>query len=127
MSQAAEPQAEAKTYTGGCHCGAVKYEVTTKLDSLMDCNCSHCSKNGFVLAFVQPEAFKLLSGEDAQTMYQFNTKKLSHPFCQTCGVHSYGWGPGHEPGSTMYYANARCLDDVDVGVLPIGHYDGKSK
>jgi hypothetical protein len=32
--------AEKKTYTGGCHCGEVRFEVTADLSSVVSCNCS---------------------------------------------------------------------------------------
>ena len=43
---------EKKTYAGGCHCGKVRYEVTTELTKVMSCNCSICSKKGHLLTFV---------------------------------------------------------------------------
>jgi len=61
-----------KAYTGGCHCGKVRYEVTMDLKAGMTCNCSHCIKKGFILNFVPENQFKLLSGKDNLTEYRFN-------------------------------------------------------
>jgi hypothetical protein len=117
--------AEAKTYAGGCHCGKVRYEVTTELGRVISCNCSICSRKGHLLTFVSEGAFKLLSGGDATTDYQFNRHNIHHLFCSTCGISSYGWGTG-KSGDKMYSINVRCLDDVDVSALTVTMVDGKS-
>ena len=116
---------EMKTYTGGCHCGKVRYEVTTDLARVMDCNCSICSKKGHVLTFVPAEQFKLLAGADAVSMYQFNKHVVDHTFCASCGVSSYNSGRNRE-GVAMYAINLRCVDGVDVASLDVQHVDGKS-
>lgn len=112
-------------YTGGCHCEAVRYEVEVDLSSTMVCNCSHCSKRGFVLAFVPGENFTLIRGGDNLTEYRFNTKKLEHLFCKTCGVESFARGTDRE-GKPTVMVNVRCLDDVDLAELHPTEFDGKS-
>jgi hypothetical protein len=73
--------------TGGCHCKAVRYEVDVDLaQPVLECNCSHCQIKGFLLAFVPDSAMTVLSGQDNLTEYRFNTEKLQHLFCKTCGV-----------------------------------------
>ncbi|OGZ45249.1 MAG: aldehyde-activating protein [Candidatus Ryanbacteria bacterium RIFCSPHIGHO2_02_FULL_48_12] len=114
-----------KTYMGGCHCGAVRYKVETDLVKVISCNCSHCAKKGMLLAFVPSEQFRLLSGEDNLTDYQFNKKIIHHLFCSTCGVQSFSRGAGKD-GKEMVGINVRCLDDVDVESLMLTPFDGKS-
>jgi hypothetical protein len=116
---------ETKAYTGGCHCGKVRYEVQANLGQTMACNCSICSKSGTILTFVGADQFKLLSGEDALADYQFNKKHIHHRFCSTCGVRTFGDGTAPDGGS-MYAVNVRCLDDVDVDALTPQKFDGKS-
>ena len=118
------PMPESKTYGGGCHCGKVRYEVTTDLGRVISCNCSICSRKGHLLTFVGEDAFKLLSGADATTDYQFNKHVIHHLFCSTCGISSYGWGTGKD-GKKMFSINARCLDDVDLDKLEVSKFDGK--
>jgi hypothetical protein len=50
------------TYTGGCHCGKVRYEASVDLDRAMSCNCSRCAKLGWILTFTPAQNFKLVSG-----------------------------------------------------------------
>jgi hypothetical protein len=116
---------EAKTYTGGCHCGAVRYEVTTDLEKTMMCNCSLCGRAGWILVFAPAEQFTLMTGQDALTDYQFNKKIIHHPFCKHCGVRSFSRSvQGSEHPSVA--VNVRCLDDVDVSTLQPTLFDGKS-
>jgi hypothetical protein len=117
--------AEAKAYTGGCHCGKVRYRVTTDLDRVIRCNCSICSKKGYWLSFVPASDFELESGADALTDYQFNKLNIHHLFCSTCGIQSFGRGTGPD-GSEMVAVNVRCLDDVDLSKLAPTEFDGRS-
>lgn len=78
-----------------------------------------------LLAFVPSEQFRLLSGEDNLTDYQFNKKIIHHLFCSTCGVQSFSRGAGKD-GKEMVGINVRCLDDVDVESLMLTPFDGKS-
>jgi hypothetical protein len=117
---------EAKTYTGGCHCGAVRYEVQADLANVMQCNCSICSKRGLMLTFAGADQFKLLSGGDLLKDYQFNKKVIHHVFCPTCGVESFANGTRPGDGAKMVAVNVRCLDGVDLDVLKPKRFDGRS-
>jgi len=116
---------EMKTYAGSCHCGKVTYEVTTDLQRVNECNCSHCARKGFLLHFVAPEQFKLLSGEDALAEYQFHRKIIRHMFCKTCGVESFAYGK-RKDGTPLVAVNMRSLPDVDPKSLTLTFVDGKS-
>ena len=117
--------AEAKTYEGGCHCGNVRYEVEADIQQVMACNCSICQKRGSLLTGVPAASFRLTSGEDALTDYQFNNKVIHHLFCKTCGISSFSRGTGPD-GSEMAAINVRCLDGVDLDALTITPFDGAS-
>jgi hypothetical protein len=114
-----------KTYTGGCHCGEVRYEVTADINEVVDCNCSRCQKLGALWLFVNPECFALRAGEDSLADYQFNRKVIHHLFCQTCGIESFarGVGPGDQPTVAV---NVRCLDNIDLAKLKRMPFDGRS-
>lgn len=110
-------------YTGGCHCGAVTYEAEMELIKAITCNCSHCSKKGFILAFIPADQFTLFSGEDNLTLYEFNKKMIQHLFCKTCGVESFARGKGQE-GTPTAMINVRCLDNIDLNLLQISEFNG---
>lgn len=116
---------ESKTYSGGCHCGAVRYDVTMALGDVNACNCSMCSKAGTLLTFVPASAFTLKSGASDLTDYRFNTHGIEHLFCRVCGIKSFARGKMPD-GSAMVAVNARCLDGIDVESLSIKHVDGRS-
>ncbi len=116
-----------KTYTGGCHCSKIKYEVDIEnLKDVIDCNCSICSKRGWILTFVPAHAFRLIRGETDLTDYHFNKHLIHHLFCSTCGISSFTRGTGPD-GSDMVAINVRCLDDVTLDSLSISHFDGKNQ
>ncbi len=117
---------EAKTYAGSCHCGKVSYEVDIDLGQVLACNCSICGRTGSLMAFVPEASFRLATGGDAQTDYQFNKKNVHHLFCSTCGVRSFGYGTG-PGGAAMYMINVRCLEGVDQKSLSIKEVDGRSR
>jgi hypothetical protein len=115
----------AQTYTGGCQCGAVRYEVTADLDDTLTCNCSRCGRLGSILTFAPASSFKLLSGDGALTDYQFNRHAIHHLFCATCGIQSFARGTTPD-GTEMVAINARCLDGVDPAELSPRAVDGRS-
>lgn len=112
-------------HQGKCHCGTVTYEVEADINEVLECNCSHCYAKGMLLAFVPENQFSLLSGKENLTEYRFNKKQISHQFCKTCGVQSFGFG-SDESGNKMMAINARCLKDVDQYKLTVKPFDGKS-
>lgn len=111
-------------YTGGCHCGAVKFEVMApSKPDLIQCNCSICSKTGFLHLIVEADDFRLLSGEEDLVNYQFNTKTAKHYFCKHCGIKSFYVPRSHPNGFSVH---AGCLDDFDISEATIKPLDGKN-
>ena len=113
-----------RTYTGGCHCGDVRYETNSDLATVMACNCSICTKRGALWVFVKPEHFALRAGGEQLADYQFNQRIIHHLFCPVCGIESFARGKGPD-GSEMVAVNVRCLDEVDISALKLTPYDGK--
>jgi hypothetical protein len=111
-----------KSMSGGCHCGRVRFRVTAELSTVTLCNCSICTKKGFLHLIVPPAAFELLSGADALTTYRFNTGIARHIFCATCGVHPF-YVPRSDPDKID--VNVRCLDGVDIAALKPHLFDGR--
>ena len=107
---------------GGCHCGAVAFEVLTPDEvELVDCNCSMCAKTGFLHLIVPKERFRLLSGADKLTAYEFNTKTAKHLFCSVCGIKSFYVPRSHPDG---YSVNFRCLGSDAPRVANMKPFDG---
>lgn len=68
----------------------------------------------------------LQKGVEALTEYRFNTKKIGHQFCKTCGIEPFAYGETAE-GAPMVAVNVNCLDGVDPRALKSTHYDGRSR
>jgi hypothetical protein len=112
------------SYTGSCHCGAVTFTVDGDIPGeAMSCNCSHCRRKGFVLAFVPRETFTLDSGGDSLGEYRFASHRIAHQFCTACGCQPFAWGQG-PGGKEMASINLRCVPDADLVALTIHHHDG---
>jgi len=76
------------SYDANCHCGAVRYTVTThSLDTqkVARCNSSICTKNGYLLVYPARRDVVFHQGYDQLKSYQFGNKNVEHKFCPTCG------------------------------------------
>ncbi|MBS0198829.1 MAG: GFA family protein [Proteobacteria bacterium] len=117
---------------GSCHCQAVKYEATFDLSAGTNrCNCSICTKARAWFAFVRGDDFKLLSGEDLLSSYQWvppgrEHSVLTYRFCSKCGVRLFGTGDIPQMGGRFYALHIPTLDDADREALvnaPINYFD----
>jgi hypothetical protein len=112
-------------YEGSCHCQAVRFEVEADLAQVIECNCSHCSIKGLLLAFVPADRFTLLSGEGELTEYRFNKKVIAHLFCRRCGVEAFARGSDPKTGGATVAVNVRSLAGVDLETIVRAPFDGK--
>ena len=115
-----------QTYSGGCQCAKVRYEVQMDIGEVIACNCSRCERLGLLLAFTPATQFKLLSGDADLKTFEFNKHLIQHRFCSTCGVQSFAIGTHPKTGAKTAAINVRCLDDVDGNSLKVKQVDGKS-
>lgn len=118
-----------KTYRGSCHCGAITFQADIDLSQgTIKCNCSICRKARFWPAIVQPSAFRLLSGADDLTLYQFLRKVDEHFFCRHCGIRPFSTGKSPRWG-TFCAVNLTCLDDItdaELASTPVTFLDGRN-
>jgi hypothetical protein len=111
-------------HSGGCHCGRVRFEVEApaEIDALA-CNCSICSKSGFLHLIVPRSQFVLLKGSEFLSTYTFNTGTAKHLFCKVCGIKSF-YIPRSNPDG--YSVNVRCLDPADIARISVRAFDGQN-
>lgn len=111
------------THRGGCHCGAVRFEVEAPAELVVsECNCSICARSGYLHLIVPASRFRLLEGGNHLTTYTFGTKTAKHYFCKTCGIKSF-YVPRSNPDG--YSVNARCLDGTTIERMTIEPFDGQ--
>ena len=111
-------------HRGGCHCGAVKFEFDApKQIVVQDCNCSICSKTGFLHLIVPGARFRLLTAREALAEYTFNTGVARHLFCRTCGIKSF-YVPRSNPDG--FSVNLRCVDAGTFQTVTVEPFDGRN-
>ena len=64
---------------------------------------------------------RIVEGEADLTLYQFGTKTAKHYFCRHCGVQPFAH-PRIDP--SLWVVNLRCVDELDLGALEVGMFDG---
>ncbi len=113
------------TYSGRCHCGAVRFEIVSDLSDPLRCNCSICIRRGVVMVYVDSDAFALIAGSDDLVHYGFpNSPRRCHSFCRTCGIFPFFHSTWQ--GESSYGINVGCLEGVDPYQLSPKFVDGAS-
>lgn len=96
---------------GKCHCGSIKFSINTKIRDLRRCNCSMCSRKGFVMGTALIDELTITSGEKNLTSYKWNTKIAEHFFCKICGINTH-----HKRRSdpNQYGYNIGCIEGFEM-------------
>jgi hypothetical protein len=111
------------TYRGGCHCGQIAFEVAGPIEQAEECNCSICTKKGYLHWIVSRERFHLLTPAAQLATYTFNTGVAKHHFCPECGVAAF-YIPRSDPDKID--VNLRCVENVDLETLKKSRFDGRN-
>ena len=112
-------------YHGSCHCGRIAFDVEGELGQVMECNCSHCSRKGYLLWFLPREQLELATPEEGMGTYTFNKHVIRHRFCPQCGCAPFALGVKPD-GTPMAAINVRCLEGVELADLERVPVDGRS-
>ncbi len=99
---------------GWCHCGAVRFEIYGPIRDFRRCDCSIYRRKGAIMCAADKDQFKLVSGEEALGLYQWNTKTARHYFCRTCGIYTHHW----RRSRPEFGYNIGCIEGVDIRALP---------
>jgi hypothetical protein len=86
----------------------VRFRARAERLTAIRCNCSICTKKGYLHWIVPPEDFELLQGHDDCSTYRFNTEVARHTFCATCGIHPFYYPRSHPEHIDV---NVHCLDE----------------
>ena len=115
-----------RTFTGGCHCGMVRFECTSDLAMVTACNCSICTKKGLHFTFVPPASFQLRAGVELLKEYLFNKHAIRHQLCSDCGVDVFARGTKRD-GSEVVALNVSCIDGIELAKVAMTPIDGRNR
>ena len=108
-------------HEGSCHCGAIRFAITSDFPELTTCNCSMCKRRGALMVKVPVSEFELMAGADQLAEYRFHTETARHFFCRTCGIypfHRKRLAPDH------FGVNIACLHEFDHAGIPVRETNG---
>jgi hypothetical protein len=113
------------TYRGSCHCGRIAFEAGAEAEirRVVACNCSICTRKGYLHWIIPRARFRLLTDPSAMSTYCFNTEVAQHHFCPVCGVAPF-YVPRSDPDRID--VNVRCLEGVDPDGLEVERFDGQN-
>jgi hypothetical protein len=96
--------------TGGCLCGAVRFEVTEPLVSSGYCHCTRCQRRTGTAASpgarIAPGSLRVLAGEEHIRAYE-PAEGFAKVFCSACG-------------SSLW---SRSQEDPDIFSIRLGAFD----
>ena len=125
----------AETYTGSCHCGAIRFEADLDLtEGSNRCNCSYCAKVRAWFAFAKGETqFRLIDGSGVSE-YRWTPPgdpepHLTFTFCQTCGVRTFARGELESFGGIFHAIHVPTLDltPEQFARIPVRYINGRDR
>jgi hypothetical protein len=111
----------ATTFDGSCHCGAVRFRVQAAVTELTTCDCSLCRMRNALMLKVPEQHLRIVQGEEALTLYQWNPHRARHYFCKHCGIyvfHRKRAAPDH------FGVNVFCLAGFDPAAVAVRATEG---
>ncbi len=112
-------------YKGSCHCGRIRFEAEGDIGDVIECNCSHCSRKGYLLWFIPRAQLQLATPESDLSTYTFNKHVIQHHFCANCGCAPFGFGVAPN-GDATAAVNVRCIEGVELTELTRIPFDGRN-
>ena len=114
--------------TGGCSCGAIRYEIASFPLLLYTCSCTDCqNRSGSAFALNMPVAasgFRIVQGEPKPWRHVSPSGvPVISWFCGDCGGRLYGERPGR---AEIVNVRAGTLDDTSW-LVPAAHFFTRSQ
>jgi hypothetical protein len=124
--------------TGGCGCGAVRFEVSEPLISAVYCHCTRCQRRtgagAAASARVKPGSFRLVAGEEHVRVWA-PEGGFEKAFCAECGsalfardpqdhdnmgarLGTFDGDPGIRPSARQFTAYAAVWEPIPDDGLP---------
>jgi hypothetical protein len=116
-------QAAGMAHRVSCHCGRIVLEVAAELGTVYACNCSICTRSGFLHWYVEPDQVQLLSPSQLLSTYVYRSIGGGQHFCPSCGNAVFRTSTQYPPPLSV---NARCIEGIDIAALDIQPLDGRA-
>lgn len=105
-----------RSWTGGCACGAVRYETSNEPLVELHCQCLDCQKrsgtgHGSYVTFASRSEIAMTGETKAWRMVGDSGADKDHAFCPTCGTPVWLTFPGMPD---IIAVHAASLDDPDL-------------
>ena len=116
---------EAPELVASCHCGRATILLPRKPNSVIQCNCSLCTKTGFRGAYYSSEELAIDGEFDSYVRGDLKQAYLANHRCKTCGILTH-WTPLTDPPHERVGVNARLIDEALLEGVPVKQVDGRS-
>jgi len=124
--------------TGGCMCGAVRFEISAPPVTAGYCHCTRCQRRTGTAAgnsaWLEPGTFRIVSGEELVRVYRPD-EGFEKAFCSTCGsalfsrdpddsrqvnvrLGAFDGDPGVRPSYRQFVAYAAAWEPIPDDGLP---------
>ena len=123
MQLEARDSGAAQWQQGRCHCGQVRFEFLSSVDSAVECNCSYCVRKAALHHRVTADRFRITEGETSLAQYRFGSLRAAHFFCTTCGIHTH-CHPRSAPEQVN--VNLNCAAETLARPAKVRQFDGRS-
>jgi hypothetical protein len=108
---------------GSCHCGAIRIELPSLPETLIDCNCSICRRYGALWAFYTMDSVRVHGHPEGTIEYIWGQKTIKTMHCRTCGCVTH-WESLDTASDNRVGVNMRNCDAVAIADLRVRRFDG---
>jgi hypothetical protein len=105
---------------GSCHCGAVTIRVPHAPEWVGSCNCSLCTKTGWLVAYYPDDAVTV---EGETVAYVWGDRMIGIHHCPICGCGTHWKTLGEDFGKMGVHA--RLLEGFDAGAVEVRLLNGE--
>ena len=117
--------AGADSLVASCHCGRATVRLPRKPETVVQCNCSLCTKTGFRGVYFPSDELTVVGEFHSYVRDDLEEPYLVNYRCVHCGVLTH-WTPLSDPPHERMGVNARLVDPVLLEGVPVKDVDGAS-
>ncbi len=108
---------------GSCHCGAVRFELSTTPEYLTRCNCTYCSRAGGLWAHDEIDRIAVSYAPDDVVRYIWGDRTLAFISCKVCGCTTH-WESLRPQTHSWMAVNCNMAKPEDIAGLRVRNFDG---